>query len=360
MKTPVHLLIFLLFYTQTSAQKIPGAEIGIKGQLGFIIPHHTVMQYLVQGHAQLGEIYFEKLASGKKNWHRIYNQPEIGLALNIGNMGNTEALGYGITLIPYMKLHMIKKEKFHFNARIGTGIGYLTEHFDRLENNKNVAIGSGLNITASLQFEPEWKLKHYDIGFGFAFLHYSNGAFKMPNLGINIPAMSFHIGYKLNNLPMNIRTEAPAEKWKPIHQWDILLSLGVKEIFPTGGAKFPVYNLSSTFRRMYSEKSNFLLGADLNYNGAHHSSIDRITVGEVSKLSTVRLGFTVGYGLTMDEFMMFIQQGVYALNIHEYDGWFYHRVGGKYTLNDHYNFSFSLKTHFAKADTFELGVGYAF
>ena len=360
MKTLVHLLIFLLFYAQSNAQQIPGAEIGVKGQLGFVIPHHTVMQYLVQGHAQMGEIYIEKLASGKKNWHRIYNHPEIGMALNVGNMGNKEALGYGITLIPYMKLHMIKKEKFQFNARLGAGIGYLSESFDRLENNKNVAIGSSVNVTASLQFEPEWKLKHFDIGCGFSFLHYSNGAFKMPNLGINIPSMSFHLGYKFNTLPMNIRTEAPTGEWKTIHRWDVHLTFGIKEIFPTGGAKFPVYNLAATHRRMFSEKSNFLLGADINYNGAYHSSVNRVTIGEVSKISTVRIGFTAGFGLTMDEFMMFIQQGIYALNIHEYDGWFYHRLGGRYTFNEHYNINLSLKTHFAKADSFELGFGYVF
>src|SRR6478735_5328699 len=139
-----------LFCQNDSARvKVHSFEIGLRPQFGYTMSHHTQMLYLQVGHVKMGELYFEKIANGKKPWHHAYRSPTVGFALSFTDFGNPQYMGYAISVIPYMKLHMIKRAHFEFNSRLGAGLGYLTKYFDRTVNNKNSAIASPLNAAIS-------------------------------------------------------------------------------------------------------------------------------------------------------------------------------------------------------------------
>lgn len=335
-------------------------EIGIKPQIGYLMAHHTQMIYLLEGHVKSVEIYCEKVVDGRKNWHHVYRLPTVGFSTYIGDLGNREYMGFALSILPYVKCHLIKRKIFEFNARLGTGLAYLTKSFDRIDNNKNSAIASPWNASLSINFEPEFKLKRMDVGLGISFIHFSNGAWKTPNLGFNIPSLSLNMGYKLNSrLPM-CKKEAVLLTHEKSHNFEFSALAGLKEIVPANGKKYFYSAFNFLYRRNYHPKSNLLLFADVCYNGGYKQSYQNWYRTTVESSDAIRAGIGFGYGLSMDRTMFFLHNGFYIYDPLDYDGVYYHRLGCRYNFDNGLVINFSLKTHFAKADVVEVGAGYCF
>ncbi|HYG49796.1 MAG TPA: acyloxyacyl hydrolase [Flavobacteriales bacterium] len=341
-------------------KKINAPELGIKAQLGYLAIHSTKMIYLLQGHALSTEIYAEKITTGKKNWHQAYSIPAVGISAHFMNFGNPANMGYSFSLIPYMKLHLIKRSHFELNTRLGAGLGYLTKYFDRIHNNKNSAIASPLNAAISINLEPEWKTKYVDMGFGISFMHFSNGSLKTPNMGFNVPSLSLSMGYKFNQqLPAENRQKVFDEFQKKNH-YELYAVGGVKEIMPSNGPKYLYSGIHFQYRRHYSVKSNFLAIADVNYNAGYKKAYENKYKTTVSNSAGLRAGLGIGYGLSFDRLCLSIQNGVYLYDQLNHDGIFYHRVAARYYFDNRLIAGFSLDTHFATADVVEFGFGYSF
>ncbi|HLP10661.1 MAG TPA: acyloxyacyl hydrolase [Flavobacteriales bacterium] len=341
-------------------KKINSPEIGVKTQLGYLAIHSTKMIALVEGHATSFELYAEKITTGKKNWHQAYRIPSVGLSAQLMAFGNPVQMGKAFSLIPYMKLHLAKRRHFELNTRLGAGLGYLTKYFDRIENNKNSAIASPLNAAISINLEPEWKTRYIDLGLGISFIHFSNGAFKTPNMGFNIPSLSFSLGYKFNHQQPVENKQKVFNEFQKKNYFDLMAIGGVKEIMPSGGPKYGFGGIHFQYRRHYSVKSNFLAIADVNYNAGYVRAYKNKYKVDVKQASGIRAGIGIGYGLSFDRLCLSIQNGIYLYDQLDYDGIFYHRVAARYYFDNGFIAGFSLDTHFATADVVELGFGYSF
>lgn len=65
------------------------------------------------------------------------------------------------------------------------GAGYISKVFDRIENNKNTAIGSHINVFINFTYGFRWKLhRNFSIDGGLSFMHFSNASFMAPKFGI--------------------------------------------------------------------------------------------------------------------------------------------------------------------------------
>lgn len=371
MKSNLCLFLFLSFsicfvkmngFAQSDSitPKIHTPEIGVKTQLGTTLLRDAQVLYLQQGHVKSADIYFEKVTNGKKNWHHAYRLPVVGIAFNITDFGNPTNMGYAFGIVPYVKLHLIKQKHFEFNARLGSGLAFLTKSFDRFINNKNSAIAHPLNADVSINFEPEWKTKYFDLGLGLAFTHYSNGKYKTPNMGFNVPTLSLSCGYKFNQQLPELNKQKVLDEFKKQNFYEFMFSGGAKEIMPAYGPKYFVGNLQFQFRRQFSVKSNLLGIAEVNYSPSYKKSYENWYDTTVNKNTAFRFGLGVGYGLSLDRLMLFIQNGIYVYDKLRYQGLFYHRVAVKYYLDNNIALMFSLRTHWGSADVVELGIGYQF
>ena len=66
----------------------------------------------------------------------------------------------------------------------------------------------------------------------------------------------------------------------------------------------------------------------------------------------------MSYELVISRLSVIAHIGGYVIDNWKQDGLLYHRLGFNYRINKHFLANFTLKTHFAKADNFELGLGY--
>lgn len=328
---------------------------------GFIMPHHKNMQHLTTGHFPAFEINFNVQMHGEKKWHCLYKYPVIGGALWYADLANPGMLGKAIAVYPFMNFHLCRGRKFYLNYRFGLGLGYITKPFNNIDNYKNIAIGSHLNATLNMFYELKWMLqKKVSLTAGIGLTHFSNGAFKTPNLGINIPTVFTGVAYYLNNTE-NI---APDTAWKGIRvnksKFRLFFAGGTKQLYPPEGDQYGVFMLSLNYSRLLSFKRELTAGLDIFLDYSDKRSVKRKGIPLKNDLSLLKPGFYAGHDFIFSKLRLLLHIGYYLYAKDKSDGMIYSRFGLEYDISRSLYGHLALKTHFAKADFVEFGVGYNF
>ena len=326
----------------------------VKPKLGFLLAHRGVMGHLPQQHAIGGEISYYVHTNGTAKYHQRYNYPNIGVTLFGSTVGNMELLGTYWGTYGFIEFPFAKSSRMEFTGKMGTGFAYGTKVFDQELNPKNVAMSTHLNALICLGLQYRYFFGNTHLIAGVDLTHCSNGSTKVPNLGINLPYLSLGIGHTFNRVEKIQREEtaAPAD-WK----LTMLGILSVKEVFPTGGKKYPIYAFSMLGRKIFGPKS----GLELSFDFIYKTSINAYRTEVVkSKESIAQLGVYAGYILPLDKLHFILGMGMYIRDEYNPDDRLYHRLGMRYYLTDHLMLNFTLKTHWAKADYVEYGIGYTF
>lgn len=332
-----------------------------KVHYGFIMPHHKYIQYLSTGHFTAFELNVGKQTNGRKKWHQLYNYPYIGLSFWTANMANPEVLGSVYTLYPYLNFNLVDHRKLDFNFRFGTGIAYITKKFEPFDNYKNLLIGTNLNVAISLLYELKWAIQqHIQLSTGVGMTHFSNGALKMPNLGINIPTVNVGVAYLLNtNKPFFVPTESLCNKDTTKFEIQSIVSGGIKEIYPACGDKFGVFSWSNSLIKTWSLKRKIGVGIDLFWEFSNIRSLKRQGIEVKHAYEVIKPGVHVLHQLRFSRLSLVTQIGFYIYAKDKSDGPIYDRLALQYKLNNNILLNVALKTHFAKADFVEWGIGYS-
>jgi hypothetical protein len=352
MKMSVIILLFTLPFMAES-QKEWGMAISPK--IGFLWAHRTVMGHLVQAHAFAGEFTYFLQTKGSKAWHKNYNYPVVGVTAFVGSPGSKEVLGEFYGGYPFIDFPFVKKKRFEFSGKIGAGLAYGTKKFSYDLDPKNVAIGSHFNALICLGLVNKFKFNRHHISLALDMTHFSNTSFTVPNLGLNLPLISFSYGYLIK---MN---EPSEEKFSFLnfHNWNFGVGgmLSTKEIYPTGGKRKMVFGLSLFSRRFFKPKVGMEVSLDVTSNQAILNYRPEITKKQADIL---QVGIFTGYILPFDRLHLLLGMGVYLRDKYKQESPLYHKVGVRYYMNEKINLNLVLKSHWGSADYLEMGMAYTF
>jgi hypothetical protein len=366
-------LVSLGLYAQKDTIKAPEFTrlyIGASGQYGFFWTHRYNMGHLVKKHLIAGEVDISRTDSKEIAADRPFHYPVTGIAIHVIPLGNPEEMGTAIGVYPFINFPLGKRERdFKMHFRLGYGLGYITKPFDAIENHKNVAIGSHLNCCLSVRFNGLWKLNDENyLEFGIGMTHFSNGASKLPNLGINLPLVDIgyhhtifkkcfvHDTYQIPDKKLVHTQQILAERnW----QFCLVLSAGFNDTDPPGGNRYGVLNIQSSAMRQISRKHKWGGGLDLMYSDAvrHKLGVDGI---DINSFQNLQPGAKVAYELVVGRLSFPIEFGVYIYSRYKNFVPVYNRFAVHYLVNDHLLINVSLKTHLARAEYFEYGIGWRF
>lgn len=359
-------LVPLLVTAQEAEPYVPSAYyLGVRTGYGFLWAHRPTMSHLVNKHIPAVEISIWKTTNQNKCWHRPYKDPQSGATVTIIPMGDSR-LGTGIGLYPYLMFPLRSEaKKLNLNIQLGWGIGWITNKFDPIENHKNNAIGSNLNtiilIRATTKYECSDKLK-FEAGVGLT--HFSNGAMTLPNLGLNIPMIEAGLHYRIamvkevcnaQVMERMMRTDSLVDD----RHWHFtaLLAFGQNDIGSPGGNRFGAANIQTSLMKNTARKHRFGGGIDFMYSqGARHILV--YNDNPTSVLGAVQVGAKFSYELVVGRFYLPFEFGVYAYSKYKDTGPVYNRFAARYLINDHLIASVSLKSHLARAEYFEIGMGW--
>lgn len=342
------------------AQVLSTADIGLTVHRGFLIPHRPEARHLQQGHTTGAAFHWSKRAKGA--WYFVYAKPEIGLDAYFTTTGNRQQLGDQIAAHLYARLPLHKR-RVH-NVKTGFGVGYATKTWDLEDNTRALMLGSHLNAAILLEYEWRPLQTRWNPRFGVRLQHFSNGAFQLPNLGTNV--VSVFIGVSNSWHPVASATERVMRDFavdslsQSIGHWTWMVNgaFGVREVGDPMGSKHGVFHLGFMGARRWSYKSSWSAGLDIYYNRSMRALLAENDVPP-SVRRQLLAGVNVGYGLHMNQWVIRIIQGVYAVDPYGGYGRFYQRIGVRYWATPKCFLQFLLKTHFARADHAELGIGYA-
>jgi hypothetical protein len=347
--------LLVLLGCRTLAQQ-PAWSFGVRGGYGFLVAHHDNLKRMVEGHIPSAEIFYERVVSGKRDWHHRYKFPTWGVGFLTADL-RADELGNAFRLTPYLLLPLSFSEKGTLDLRFGWGIGVVTRPFDRESNYKGHAIGSTMNVNMPLALEYRRLFGRTWVGVGLGIDHLSNGAYTVPNLGINVPSVQVSVrhGFGERAAPDTTQRIGPLERST---RMVALATMGIKETFPVNSGKHFCYALVVAGIKPVGGKIALEGGLDIFHNTALAQRAERLNEPVPDPLTQV--GLHVGGGLLLNKLTVIWQAGAYVFNAFPDDGVIFNRIGFRHALGKHWLVNFTLKTHLATADHFELGFGYRF
>lgn len=344
--------IFFLFNTFFTAAQGKEWGIEINPKVGFLLAHRGVMGHLPRQHAIGGEITYFIQTHGTRKYQQAYNYPKIGATLFGSTVGNNALLGQVYGAYGFIDFPFFKSSRSEFSGKVGAGGSWITKVFDQELNPKNVAMSTHFNalICLGLRYRQYFGKTHLMAGIDL--MHCSNGSTKVPNLGINLPYVTVGVGHTFGSAEKIKSPEKFVSK-----DWTITAIgiFSVKEVFPTGGRKYPIYALSLVGQKIFTQKKGVEFAFDLIYKtsiNAYKTEIPK------TKEGIAQMGLYCGYVLPLDKLQFVLGMGTYIRDEYNPDNMLYHRLGMRYRASEKLVINFTLKTHWAKADYVEYGIGY--
>lgn len=333
----------------------PAWSVGVRGGYGYLIAHHDNLKRMVAGHIPSAEVFLERKLD-RKDWHMRYAIPSWGIGFWAADL-RADELGNGFRLTPYLSFPLVQDERQALHLRFGWGIGYITRPFDREDNYKGQAIGSHVNVNMPLGLEYSRRIGRTSVGAGLCIEHQSNGAFKVPNLGVNIPSVQFVIKHDVGQREQR-DTTGIVHSGIAINPDRLVVyaTAGLKETFPVNSGKHSCLAAVVAYQFHSFRKVSWEAGLDYFRNDALEQRADRL--GLDAPAAWGQLGMHGGPVLVLGRMSLLLHAGVYVANAFEDDGIIFNRLGFRHTLGRHWLINFTLKTHLATADHFELGFGY--
>ena len=341
-------------------------------------------------HYQSFTIQFAIETDGRKLWQQLYNYPTWGFGLSTFDFINTNELGNPGALYWFFNAPFVRFKKWSINYSIGSGISFNWKPFDGVENPYNNAMGSPRAgfVDAGIYFNFQLG-NHFDLSTGITLNHSSNGAGKVPNLGINMVGARLSLKYIFKGRPEFIKREI-IPKYKKKWEYLMLFAYSHKQMaFDTLWTDtlkwfvhqdYNIYNISATVNYQISYKIKFGAGMDFGYDGAHNSyiTVENQQVesqnGEGTKLA---IGIYPSFEWVIHRLSIIIQPGWYIYrsepsipeptdenNVIEpkrTPSNSYQRVGFKFHILDNLFIGFNVRAYdFSVADYFEYNIGYRF
>lgn len=328
---------------------------GIKTHYGFFLVNQPKSEYVRDSHTYFGELTISTQTKGNKAWQQVNHNPQIGISLLYGSSGSRQYIGNVAALFPYLKFPLFRTSRTLTSFRLGFGAGWVQKPFNKETNTKNLLIGTHLNGCINMLVEQEWQLqKHIYLNAGLSFTHLSNGSITLPNLGLNIPALSLGLRYAIQ--PATTTTEKKAlppfvKKW---HYYAYTFAAG-KQTYPLESPVYLVNTLMLEAVKDFSYTGRF--GAGVNLTLDRSLSKENVYY-EFEKTDPQWQGSVYAlYEKVIGNLSIPLQLGAYLYNKYQISE-VYQVIGLRYRFLPHWIGAVQLKAHLGKADYIQWGLGY--
>ncbi|WP_223548832.1 acyloxyacyl hydrolase [Aestuariivivens sp. NBU2969] len=329
---------------------------------GNIALHNNDILHLIQGHPE-GVIFgWNKKTYGFNAWEQRYNYPDYGMSIAYQNLKN-KVLGNVVSAYVHYNFYFFKR---YLMFRIGQGLAYTNNPYNKENNFRNIAFGTHImsSTYALLNYKKECLFDNIGFQAGLSFIHYSNANVKAPNTSINSISLNVGVTYRLEeNSPEYQYTLIENDRgFRQSIKYNLVFRTGVNESDVVGSGQFPFYIVSAYTDKRINRKSALQLGVDVFFSNflkelIYYKSVafpeDNISGDEDFK----RVGVFVGHELFINKISILSQLGYYVYYPFDFEGRTYFRIGVKRYFGNKWFGALTLKSHGAKAEAVEFGIG---
>lgn len=342
----------------TVFNKSQQSQVSLTGFTGNIIAHCDTLRPLTHGRVYGVRFTLTQKVDGSRAWHRLHKMPNIGLSLIYIDLGDNKVQGSAWGLQPIIAYPIINCQNFLVKPEMGLGLAYVTQKYSPLTNPTNVAISTSMNYWASVNLISTYRLtEHCNVTAGIETNHFSNGAIKKPNYGLNIIGISLGFTYRIDGMAYGKQFQIARSETKP--HLLLYVGAGIKETGPSGGMKYYPISLSVDYHIPMTELISYISGIDIMYDTSSHYHIE-LTGKHYSPVNDdFQVGLKVGIVLPFNRLSLFGQLGAYLYNPNPRLPALYQKLGLRYMVAPRFQLQMELKTHLNTADHVEMGIAIA-
>ncbi len=323
---------------------------------------------------QAGTAYYGIQTKGNKEWHHVLNFPYYGVAFYNASFFNTDELGYPTALYGFIGIPIRRGTNWSWGYELGFGLTYNWKPYDPYNNPFNVAIGSHRTVFVDANMYYDRKLTaRWHLKGGIGFSHFSNGATKKPNSGINLLSPFVEARYMLKDEPILVRK--PVAPYVKNYEFAVQVGGGVKQDIYRNKENedlssvkyYELVNLSGSILKQPTWKNKYGVGFDLSYDSQQNVDIERpdneapIVTKSKDLSDKMMFGFYGTYEFCIDRLSIVSCLGYTALRktSSRSDSALYQKMGLKYHLKNNFYLSILVRAHnFTVADYIEWNIGY--
>lgn len=290
----------------------------------------------------------------------LYRYPTLGFGVNsttkyYQEIGRPLAV-YGFMEFPFTRSGHQKRVNFGYFTQLG--VGFNLKPYDSIANPKNLYIGSKVNAYIYLGVNSTVRISpRVDFQASLGLKHYSNGASKKPNAGINLFPLNLAMKVKLGEIQA-IPSQIPEIGKKELSAfWNLALYTGIKN-YEIGDAAYFRGGIGFNYLLEPAYRYRLGLGLDLFWAQGMKS---RFPEGSFSFKDQTSLALVGSWEWQLTERLYVpIGLGVYLYRneLNQEATWFYERIGARYRFDNSMFAGLQIKAHKASADFFEFTVGY--
>jgi Lipid A 3-O-deacylase (PagL) len=338
--------------------------------LGRIIKHSPKLLFDINGLTSATELNFSYQTFGKKEWQQHQRYPQMGISLFYHDLGNAAVFGEAWSVIPHINVALHHSLKYQLGFRFGIGLAYLTKPYDVFTNPTNNAFGAHKNSGVLFEINNRWQVnKYWQLRGGLSFMHYSNGTNRLPNFGLNVPALVVGARYTPYLVAKADYTHYDVPK-KRDKKWgaQMWLCMANRERGTSGGPSYPVYNVSLSTHFYLNKINRLSFGAEYEYNksvyefGKHVAAFNSEAE---ARRGAARTQLFVGDEFLFGSWGFTILTGIYtSRQSYLLPGPVYNKVITRYYFPEKgkmkWHVGVYLKSHFVIAEYMGFGLGTSF
>ncbi|MCK5814709.1 MAG: acyloxyacyl hydrolase [Flavobacteriaceae bacterium] len=362
-------LIFLAFHGLLLAQESSATAANVGTQSSFTASYFygnilsKPITHVVQGHPEGLFLSWNKKNFGNKEWEQHYNYPDVGISIGYQDY-KSDIVGELYSLYGHYNFYFFnRKNKNQMILRVGIGLAYNTNPYDKITNNKNISFGTHINSSTyfKLYYQRERLFKNIGVEAGLTLIHASNANIKSPNTGVNTWGLTAGLNYNLENEDLEIYEREINKKLKEPIKFNLIFRGGINESEIIGSGIYPFYVFSGYADKRLNRKSALQFGTDVFISPFMKEYIKYWNINfpnEATETSDItRIGVFVGHELFVSNISVILQVGYYVHYPFSYVSPYYERLGLKRYFGEKWFATASLKAHAADAETVEFGFG---
>jgi len=383
------LLIPLLLRGEELADSIPSEIssgknpffLAVKAESGFVFQTNDfVIDEDIKGFSSL-DLKFCHAAKGDRWQDYAYGMPYFGVGLSATTF-HDHRLGTPISFYLIQGAQIFTLPLLSFNYEFNLGYSTNWRHYDRFDNPDNVAVSTSENIHVGANLYLKVKpIPRVDMNIGVSLVHFSNGAQRLPNKGINLAAPYVEICYNINPPEPRSKSELhllpPKVKRRIDH--DILLTFSSRQIsYSTDGTGLTTGFVDHNFRVMGLSYASMFVRShtwkwgpsiEIVYDESGGSTAwreiwevdgqyyDRVALGKMEQRFNV--GLSAKGELVMPYFSLFANVGYDVYHGNPRDRRLYQILGTKFRFHRNFFGTFGIRAnHFSKAQFIFWSAGY--
>ncbi|HLS96974.1 MAG TPA: acyloxyacyl hydrolase [Sphingobacterium sp.] len=304
-----------------------------------------------------------KIQHSDDQYFTLYNNPVYGIGFYASTF-NTDIIGspyavYGFVQSPFGNL---SNRRWGFDYRIGLGISGNFNPYNEDTNPLNLVIGARNNVFIDLGIRSVYKINpNWRAGIGLAFHHFSNGALKLPNKGVNLIPVTASITYQPNGSSV-LPDKTKVTRYPDNILYHINYGVGWKQLERDRDRRFFKTTVSAYASKHVSHKWRMGGGFDVFYSSSGNN--DEIAGEDKGKLSAKLSGGPSFYLVHVLNRNLVLNGNIgYYLHKQYFNGEIeriFLRAGARYYVYKDLNAGISIKAHKGKADFIEWTMGYTF